>query len=125
METSLSSMIYGSHGPQVFWAMMAFLLIGAFARKMLRLSKRKPASQSSPRKFSILYWLRDNGADLGLGFALAFICVRFPFLFIEPLAKTHFPELPVHDVLMFGSVVIGFGIDSLAERLSQLLKLKA
>jgi hypothetical protein len=127
MKTELNSseMLFGPHGPLMFGIMMLFLLVGAIIRKGILLRQRKVSSQSSPRKFKLSYWLQDNWGDMFIGFMLAFIMVRFPFMYIEPMAKTIFPTIPVEELLFAGSVVVGYCIDKIAEQLSRTFKLKA
>lgn len=125
MDATTASLVFGPNGARMFAAMMFFLLLGALLRKIVRLHQRKPSSHSSPRKFHLAYWLRDNWADMAIGFIIAFVLVRFPAIYIEPAAKALFPSIPADEILLVGSLLVGFCIDIVAERLSKILKLKA
>jgi hypothetical protein len=122
---TFTELIFGPHGPQMFIAMMGFLLVGALLRKSIRLKQRKPHSASSPRRFCFHYWWKDNRADMTIGFLIAFIFVRFPALYIEPVIAASLPTIDPHEGLLAGSILIGFGIDYLSERLATIANLKA
>ncbi len=124
-QPSLQALLFGPNGLQMFCMMMFFLLIGALIRKIIRLQQRKPSSASSPRKFYINYWLRDNWADMAIGFLIAVVVVRFPFMYLEPVASRLFPSIPPEELLLAGSVVVGYGIDKVSEYLATKWKLKA
>jgi len=120
----MSEYVFGVYGKDAFLVMMTWMLIGALLRKLTQLSRRKPSSPLSPRKFSPVYWLQDNWSDMAIGFILAIITVRWPDLYLKPLISLVMPANETLDALFLGSLLAGLGIDIIAERISKLANLK-
>lgn len=122
MDATAATLLFGPNGARMFAAMMFFLLLGALLHSIVRIHQRKPSSQSSPRALSLRYWIEDNWAKMAIGFIVALILVRFPFISIEPSAKALFPNIPRDEILLSGSVLIGYAIDTFSERLIKLIR---
>lgn len=124
-QPNIKALLFGPNGLQMFCIMMGFLLIGALLRKLYRLSRRKPASHTSPRNLTLRYWLQDNWVDLTFGFVFALVAVRFPALCIEPVMAFIPGNMETNEELLMGCLVIGYGIDKVSEYLATKWNLKA
>ena len=98
-----------------FCLLMFFALIGATIKLTTQVSDRDVQSPATPVKFSLRFLLQDNWKRMLSSFLLIYAFVRFSSLLIPAPTLESLPD----GLELFICMSIGYGFDSLSERLKE------
>lgn len=112
--------ILGYLTTKMFLAMCLFALLGIVISLLIDSLKRNKLSESTPRKFSFLFLLKDNWKGILLTILIVLVSIRFaaslfPGQFIGEEAAT--PD--GMEKWLFGSLGIGLGYNQLVQNLKK------
>jgi len=120
MESQNYSYLLGFIPGGMFLAMIFFAAIGVFIRLLVDATGRDQNSPNTPVKFKFGFLLKDNWKTIALSVVLILVTLRFAasvfetHFSVEALAKSVGQEK-----WLFGSLVIGFIYNSLAQYLKE------